>query len=87
VTVVHGAGNLRLEVTDGQGNPVEAASLNATVGRATTQAQDISPAWAYDGTAYVAPVTLTPGNWQVRLKASAADGTLFEQTREIFIKG
>lgn len=87
VTVVHGAGNLRLEVTDEQGNPVEAASLNATVGRATTQAQDISPAWAYDGTAYVAPVTLGPGNWQVRLKASAADGTLFEQTREIFIKG
>ncbi len=87
VTLAHDAGNLRLAVTDAAGTPIEVASLDATIGRATTQAQDISPTWAFDGAAYVAPVALAPGNWQVRLKAIATDGTLFEQTREIFIKG
>lgn len=87
VTLAHDAGNLRLAVTDAGGAVVEVATLDATIGRATTQMQDIAPAWAFDGVAYVAPVTLAPGNWQVRLRATATDGTLFEQTREIFIKG
>jgi nitrogen fixation protein FixH len=87
VSVAHDAGNLRLAVTDATGRPVEVASLTATIGRATTQAQDIAPVWAFDGVAYVAPVTLGLGNWQVRIKANSPDGTLFEQTRDIFIKG
>lgn len=87
VTVTAAAGNLRLAVTDATGRAVEVADLDATIGRATTQAQDISPTWAFDGTAYVAPVVLAPGNWQVRLTARATDGTVFAQTREIFIKG
>ncbi len=87
VTLAHDAGQLRLGITDANGRAVEAATLDATIGRATTQAQDIAPQWAFDGAAYVAPVMLAPGNWQVRLRATAADGTLFEQVREIFIKG
>lgn len=87
VTVTAGAGNLRLAVTDAAGAPVEVASLDATIGRATTQAQDIAPVWAFDGVAYVAPVTLAPGNWQVRMTARAADGTLFEQVRDLFVRG
>ena len=32
-----------------------------------------------DGQAYVAPAELGAGNWNIRMKAEAQDGTLFEQ--------
>ena len=51
----------------------------ATFGRATTVAADQELAFRVDGRALVAPVTAGAGNWNLRLKARAADGTLFQQ--------
>ncbi len=72
------AGNLRLTILDADG-PVEPAELEATLGRATTVADDRSPIFAFDGKDHVAPVDLGPGNWNLRMSAVAADGTAFRR--------
>lgn len=51
----------------------------ATFGRATSVAADQVPDFVFDGAAFVAPVTAGPGNWNLRIKLRAPDGTLFQQ--------
>lgn len=51
----------------------------ATFGRATSTAWDQELTFHFDGAALRAPVAAGPGNWNLRLRARAADGTLFEQ--------
>jgi nitrogen fixation protein FixH len=75
----HAGGVLMLHITDEAGNPVEVAQLEATVGRATHVRDDQTPEFRYDGQAYVAPVALGGGNWNIRMKAWNPDGTLFQQ--------
>ena len=75
--IVHG-GQLRLTI-ERNGAPVEAHITEATFGRATTVASDQFPKFAFDGTAYTAPVHAEEGNWNLRLKAVAQDGTPFQQ--------
>jgi nitrogen fixation protein FixH len=58
---------------------VEPASIAATLGRATEIADDRTPEFRFDGAAWVAPVDLAPGNWNLRLTAIAGDGTNFRQ--------
>ncbi len=68
-----------LSITDAQGNPVEVEQLEAVVGRATHVKEDTAPDFRFDGTAYVAPAELGDGNWNIRMKARAQDGTEFSQ--------
>jgi len=79
-------GEVVLSITDGNGSPVEVASLKATVGRATQIKDDISPKFTFNGTAYVAPVDIGPGNWNIRMVARATDGTEFSQRVILHIK-
>lgn len=81
----HAGGLLTLSITDDAGAPVRVAKLDATVGRATHVADDVTPDFRFDGTAYVAPVELGGGNWNIRMEAIAADGTPFRQ-RVVLIK-
>lgn len=74
----HKDGQVVLSITDENG-PVEVQSLSATLGRATTVADDLTPDFTFNGTAYVAPVDLRDGNWNIRMVAVAPDGTPFEQ--------
>ena len=69
---------LALEILKG-GEPVAPEIVDATFGRATTVAQDQTPVFAFDGKHLVADVDAGPGNWNLRLKARAADGTIFRQ--------
>ena len=69
---------LRLSVTQ-DGYPVAPVIEQAIFGRATSVAADQEPEFAFDGTRFVAPVKAGPGNWNLRLKARAEDGTLFQQ--------
>lgn len=85
VAAHHRDGLLELAITDAQGQPVEARSLSATLGRATHVQEDTSPDFRFDGRVYFAPATLGEGNWNVRLEAEAEDGTLFRQ-RIVLIK-
>lgn len=76
-----------LTITDVNGHPVEVAELNATLGRATHVRQDMQPEFRFDGAAYVAPVELGDGNWNIRMVARAADGTEFTQRVVLHVKG
>ena len=71
-------GTLRLEIKDANG-PVDPALIDATLGRATNVSQDQTPAFRFDGTAHLAAADLASGNWNLRMKAIAEDGTVFEQ--------
>lgn len=68
-----------LSITDENGAPVEVKSLDAVLGRATHVKDDVTPAFQFDGQAYVATAELGDGNWNIRMKAEARDGTPFEQ--------
>lgn len=68
-----------LSITDANGAPVAVQSLDAVLGRATHVKDDLKPDFQFDGRAYVAPVELGDGNWNIRMKAEAFDGTPFEQ--------
>lgn len=68
-----------LAITDAEGKPVQAGQLTATLGRATHVKDDRTPDFAFDGHAYVAHEALAPGNWNIRMTATALDGTPFEQ--------
>ncbi|PYG27017.1 FixH family protein [Pelagimonas varians] len=70
---------LRLSITKPDGSPVQVGKLEATVGRPTHVKDDLTPDFQFDGRSYVARETLAAGNWNIRMKATALDGTPFEQ--------
>ncbi len=61
------------------GEPVQPKIVSATFGRATHVGEDQTPIFVFDGNAHRAPVQVRPGNWNLRLVAEAADGTIFKQ--------
>lgn len=72
-------GQLRLLIDDAVG-PVVANITSATLGRATHVGDDITPVFRNDGTRFVADVPpLGAGEWNLRLAATAPDGTAFRQ--------
>jgi len=75
----HAGGLLTLSITGEAGEPVRAARLEATVGRATHVQADQTPQFRFNGEHYVAPVELGNGNWNIRMKAWDEAGTLFQQ--------
>jgi nitrogen fixation protein FixH len=70
---------LILSITDENGTPVQVTNLDAVLGRATHVQDDRIPDFQFDGKAYVAREELAPGNWNIRMNATALDGTPFEQ--------
>ncbi len=61
------------------GGPVRVTDLTALVGRATHERADFTPEFQQVGARFAAPATLEPGNWVVRLQATAPNGTVFRQ--------
>ena len=78
-------GELRLTILDAGGEPVDPAKIEATLGRATHVGEDQTPTFAFDGRRHNAPVDLAPGNWNLRLTATAADGTAFRQRVVLYV--
>lgn len=70
---------LVLSITDASGAPVQPASLTGIFGRATSVRADQTPDLVFDGSVYRAPIVAGDGNWNYRMEARAADGTLFKQ--------
>lgn len=71
-------GELRLYVSDPNGD-ADVADLTATLGRATHTRADTTPDFYRIPGGFAAPVALEPGNWNLRMVATAADGTEFRQ--------
>lgn len=61
------------------GTPIAPTVEQATFGRATNVQFDETPQFIFDGQALRAQVIAGAGNWNLRLKLRAADGTLFQQ--------
>lgn len=70
---------LRLAIVGPDGQPVQPDIIQATLGRATTVADDVTPAFDWDGTALIAPVTAGAGNYNLRIEMRATDGTIFRR--------
>ena len=61
------------------GQAIEPEIVSAVFSRATSVRVDQTPQFTFDGSAFSAPVEAEPGNWNLRLVARAADGTMFRQ--------
>ncbi|APE42505.1 nitrogen fixation protein FixH [Sulfitobacter alexandrii] len=70
--------DLELVILDA-GRAIAPRIESATFGRATSVAQDQTPEFTFDGSALRATVQGGRGNWNLRLRARADDGTLFQQ--------
>ncbi|WP_216671261.1 FixH family protein [Mangrovicoccus sp. HB161399] len=70
---------LEIEITGPDGGPAEISSMAALVGWATSTRDDVTPEFTRNGAVYATPLDLPDGNWNIRLKAVAADGTEFSR--------
>jgi nitrogen fixation protein FixH len=61
------------------GTPIAPVVEQAIFGRATNVQFDETPDFTFDGKALHAQVVAGAGNWNLRLKLRALDGTLFQQ--------
>ena len=87
VSVTYEPGELVVEVVDKSGRPADVALLNAIVGRPTHVRDDQTPQFQQRGGKFRAPLTLGEGKWNLRLKATALDGTKFHQRLDFEVKG
>lgn len=69
---------LRLDILR-NGAPIRPDIQRAVFGRATHVGQDQEPVFIFDGERFIADVEGGKGNWNLRLRAKASDGTLFQQ--------
>lgn len=83
--VAHDGERLRLDFTDASGAVVRPATLAFTIARPNSRHEDGTALLsAFEG-GYVADLPLGPGNWNIDISATAADGTAFIQRRSLFI--
>ena len=68
-----------IDYFDAQGNPAPVKTLEVVVGRPTHVRDDQTPEFTYSGGMFRAPLQLAPGLWNIRLTATAPDGTVFRQ--------
>jgi len=80
-------GRMTLAFTGKDGKPVVVSDLQVLVGRTTEAKEDSFPAFTRDGDLYAAEIPLHKGKWMIKVTATAADGTLFEQRSELYVKG
>ncbi len=77
---------LHLFINDEDGHPVEVDTLNATFGRATNVRDDQTPEFTFTGENYTAPVVTAAGNWNLRMVATAQNGTEFKQRVVVLVR-
>jgi nitrogen fixation protein FixH len=80
-------GRMTLAFHGADGLPVQVNDLQVLVGRTTETTDDTFPTFTYQGDRYAADLPLHQGKWMVKVTATSADGTLFEQRSELFVKG
>ncbi|MDP4032106.1 MAG: FixH family protein [Pseudorhodobacter sp.] len=78
---------LRLNFTDATGLPAEVSDLSVLVGRPTEAKDDQQLAFSRKLGVFATPLSLAPGKWMLHVEAFAADGTLFRQRIDLFVKG
>ncbi len=79
-------GELTLSLTDALGRAADPESVTGLFGRPTSTRDDQVPAFAFDGTAWRAPVMADAGQWNLRLEAISRDGTPFRQRLVVLVE-
>lgn len=79
VAAEYADGQLTVSFTRDGAQALDVAELSALVGWATSTRDDVVPEFTQAGGVFTAPVTLEPGNWNIRLNAVSQDGTEFRQ--------
>ncbi|MBS9717403.1 FixH family protein [Pseudohalocynthiibacter aestuariivivens] len=87
VSAIIEANELVLTILDDLGAPAGIAELQAILGRATNIRDDMNPEFTYENGVYRAPVDVAPGNWNLRLVATAEDGTKFQRRIVLYVGG
>lgn len=80
-------GTLSLTLTDSAGLPAPVSALSVLIGRSTVARDDRMPEFVELGGQHVAATVLAPGKWTLRIEATAADGTPFQQRLDLQVKG
>lgn len=86
VTLNHEDAALRIAITGPDGETVRPDQVDVTVGRPTTERDDMDLDMQSTPAGYAALAPLAAGNWRVEITATAADGTPFRQSRSIFVR-
>lgn len=79
VSTFFDGGVFELGIQDETGSPIQVKSLDVSVGQATHAREDQSLDLQGRNGRYFTTLSLPPGNWQIRVRAVAQDGTLFQQ--------
>lgn len=87
MTPAYDQGRMTLAFVGPDGRPVRVQDLQVLVGRTTETGDDRFPAFALEGDLYAADLPLAQGKWMVKVTTTSADGTLFEQRSELFVRG
>ncbi|MFT3973226.1 MAG: FixH family protein [Amaricoccus sp.] len=85
VRLDHDARVLRLDIVDAAGNVVRPATLAVTMGRPTTTREDRVVAMQETPEGFAGDAPMAPGHWRVEIAATAADGTAFRQSRDVWV--
>ncbi len=80
-------GRMTLAFHGPDGQPVQVQDLQVLVGRTTEASDDAFPVFALEDDLYAADLPLGKGKWMIKVTARSADGTLFEQRSELYVKG
>ncbi len=87
MTPTYADGRLALAFVGRDGLPVAVDDLQVLVGRTTETKYDAFPVFTRADDLYIADLPLAQGKWMVKVIATSADGTLFEQRSELFVRG
>lgn len=78
-------GVVTLDLVGADGQPVKVAGLDVTIGRATTAAADQALAFVAGTGPFSDKIALAAGKWEVRINATAGDGTKFNRRVPIMV--
>lgn len=80
-------GVISVRFTGPDGAPAPVVSVEGLLGRATTAADDLVPAFVRTGPAtFAAPTPISRGQWVLHLTARAEDGTTFRQRVQVPVR-
>lgn len=80
-------GEVRLTFTDARGHAAPVTELAVLIGRPTEAGEDRRPDFVPLAGSFVAPARLSPGKWMMQVEARNAEGTLFRQRLDLYVKG
>jgi nitrogen fixation protein FixH len=83
--VTYQNGQVALTLTEPAGGSVVTPNLKMIMGRATSSAYDQDLVVEFDGRSYIANIEIPAGNWQIKVKTTALDGTPFQRTMPLIV--